>query len=151
MRDRRLFSTLCARREATLNDTYRWPRIAALALACTVGVGLTVAMISQSFHLDPWLQGRDDFLGFYAGARLVGGPHLYDPAAVDRQLGCAGLLLAMMALDPTISFAGTAAAPSGPARSNHFRKAGTSNSKSRDSRKNLIFGKSSQHFHMHSD
>ena len=82
MRDRRLFSTLCARREATLNDTYRWPRIAALALACTVGVGLTVAMISQSFHLDPWLQGRDDFLGFYAGARLVGGPHLYDPAAV---------------------------------------------------------------------
>ncbi len=29
---------------------------------------------------------------------------VYDPEAVDSQLGCAGLLLAMMALDPTISF-----------------------------------------------
>jgi lysozyme family protein len=31
---------------------------------------------------------------------------VYDPATVDSQLGCAGLLLAMMALDPTISFDG---------------------------------------------
>lgn len=29
---------------------------------------------------------------------------LFDPNAVDSQLGCAGLLMAMMALDPTISF-----------------------------------------------
>jgi lysozyme family protein len=29
---------------------------------------------------------------------------LYDPNAVDGQLGCAGLLLAMIALDPSISF-----------------------------------------------
>jgi lysozyme family protein len=29
---------------------------------------------------------------------------VYDPATVDSQLGCAGLLLAMMALDSTISF-----------------------------------------------
>jgi lysozyme family protein len=29
---------------------------------------------------------------------------LYDPNAVDSQLGCAGLLLAMVALDPSISF-----------------------------------------------
>jgi lysozyme family protein len=29
---------------------------------------------------------------------------VYDPEAVDSQLGCAGLLLAMMALDPTIRF-----------------------------------------------
>jgi lysozyme family protein len=29
---------------------------------------------------------------------------IYDPAAVDRQLGCAGLLMAMMQLDPSISF-----------------------------------------------
>jgi lysozyme family protein len=29
---------------------------------------------------------------------------VYDPNAVDSQLGCAGLLLAMMALDPTIAF-----------------------------------------------
>jgi lysozyme family protein len=29
--------------------------------------------------------------------------HVYDPNAVDKQLGCAGLLLAMIALDSTIS------------------------------------------------
>jgi len=29
---------------------------------------------------------------------------VYDPNAVDRQLGCAGLLVAMMALDPSIRF-----------------------------------------------
>jgi len=33
---------------------------------------------------------------------------VYDPNAVDRQLGCAGLLKAMMAIDPTIRF------PNGP-------------------------------------
>jgi lysozyme family protein len=31
---------------------------------------------------------------------------VYDPNAVDSQLGCAGLLMAMMALDPTITFTG---------------------------------------------
>lgn len=43
---------------------------------------------------------------------------VYDSEAVDSQLGCAGLLMAMMALDPTITFAGALAAPavSGRAR-----------------------------------
>jgi lysozyme family protein len=36
---------------------------------------------------------------------------VYDPGVVDRQLGCAGLLLAMMELDPTISFAGMSPSP----------------------------------------
>ena len=31
---------------------------------------------------------------------------VYDPNVVDSQLGCAGLLMAMMALDPSISFDG---------------------------------------------
>lgn len=31
---------------------------------------------------------------------------VFDPAAVDKQLGCAGLLMAMMAMDRTISFDG---------------------------------------------
>ena len=35
---------------------------------------------------------------------------VYDPEAIDKQLGCAGLLLAMMALDPTIGFADQAIA-----------------------------------------
>ena len=36
---------------------------------------------------------------------------VYDPEVVDSQLGCAGLLMAMMSIDPTISFAGSRAAP----------------------------------------
>lgn len=30
--------------------------------------------------------------------------HVFDPEVVDQQLGCAGLLLAMMELDPSVSF-----------------------------------------------
>jgi len=39
---------------------------------------------------------------------------VYDPNVVDSQLGCAGLLKAMMALDPTITFTGTTITPSTP-------------------------------------
>ena len=38
---------------------------------------------------------------------------VYDPSAVDSQLGCAGLIIAMMALDPTIIFTGLKLPPSG--------------------------------------
>ncbi|CCE04148.1 conserved hypothetical protein [Bradyrhizobium sp. STM 3843] len=42
---------------------------------------------------------------------------VYDPAVVDRQLGCAGLLMAMMALDRSIAFSSSAPAPApAPAR-----------------------------------
>jgi hypothetical protein len=33
---------------------------------------------------------------------------VFDPAEVDKQVGCAGLLMAMMSLDPTITFTGLA-------------------------------------------
>jgi lysozyme family protein len=36
---------------------------------------------------------------------------VFDPNAVDQQLGCAGLLLAMMALDPSITFTGAVLTP----------------------------------------
>jgi lysozyme family protein len=39
---------------------------------------------------------------------------VYDPDALDSQLGCAGLLMAMMALDPTIQFPGVPTAPVSP-------------------------------------
>ncbi|MGJ4945873.1 hypothetical protein ACQR1W_35290 [Bradyrhizobium sp. HKCCYLS1011] len=39
---------------------------------------------------------------------------VYDPAVVDRQLGCAGLLMAMMALDRSIAFSSSAPAPARP-------------------------------------
>lgn len=35
----------------------------------------------------------------------------YDPNHVDKQLGCAAMLKSMMAIDPTISFAGSAPKP----------------------------------------
>jgi lysozyme family protein len=39
---------------------------------------------------------------------------VYDPHAIDGQLGCAGLLMAMMALDPTITFTGVTLTPADP-------------------------------------
>lgn len=39
---------------------------------------------------------------------------VYDPGAVDSQPGCAGLLLAMMALDPSISFGAGTMTRAGP-------------------------------------
>jgi lysozyme family protein len=39
---------------------------------------------------------------------------VFDPNAVDSQLGCAGLLMAMMALDPTITFTGAVLTPVAP-------------------------------------
>jgi lysozyme family protein len=43
---------------------------------------------------------------------------VFDPDAVDRQPGCAGLLLAMMALDPSIAFTGPTIAPAKPVPAN---------------------------------
>lgn len=39
---------------------------------------------------------------------------VYDPSVVDKQLGCAGLLKAMMAIDPTITFTGSVLSPVRP-------------------------------------
>ncbi len=39
---------------------------------------------------------------------------VYDPNAIDSQLGCAGLLMAMMTIDPTITFTGATLTPVAP-------------------------------------
>lgn len=39
---------------------------------------------------------------------------VFDPNTVDKQLGCAGLIMTMMALDPTITFTGVAVKPPDP-------------------------------------
>jgi lysozyme family protein len=39
---------------------------------------------------------------------------VYDPGKVDQQMGCAALLMALMALDPTITFAGAKITPAAP-------------------------------------
>lgn len=44
--------------------------------------------------------------------------HVYDPKVVDAQLGCAGLILAMMALDPSIEL-GRPAAPEAHVANEH--------------------------------
>ena len=41
---------------------------------------------------------------YRAGKYVADG--VFDPSAVDKQLGCAGLIMAMMSLDPTITFTG---------------------------------------------
>ena len=52
-----------------------------MPLACAVGVLLNVWAACSLLLPGAW-QGRNEFLGFYAGARLVGGPNLYDRDAV---------------------------------------------------------------------
>jgi lysozyme family protein len=39
---------------------------------------------------------------------------VYNAAVVDQQLGCAALLISMMAIDPTITFTGAKVSPTGP-------------------------------------
>jgi lysozyme family protein len=57
---------------------------------------------------------------------------VFDPKIVDQQLGCAGLLISMMALDPTITFEGAAITPATPASTSlklsasHLLKSGPS-------------------------
>jgi lysozyme family protein len=50
---------------------------------------------------------------------------VYDPDAVDRQLGCAGLLLAMMALDPSIEFPSKKSSAAAPPTAAHSNPAST--------------------------
>ena len=40
--------------------------------------------------------------------------HVFDPKVVDSQLGCAGLILAMIQIDPTITFTGATVTPPKP-------------------------------------
>lgn len=51
----------------------------------------------------------------YRGGKFIA-DGVYDPSAIDKQLGCAGLILAMMTLDPTIQFEGAQIVkpPAGP-------------------------------------
>ena len=39
---------------------------------------------------------------------------VFDPSVVDKQLGCAGLIMRMMQIDPTITFTGTTLSPRPP-------------------------------------
>ena len=73
-------------------------------------IGGTLAMLEQYNGLGYAARGRPSPYIWSGTNQYVSGKYVrdgvYDPNAVDSQLGCAGLLMAMMALDPTIKFPG---------------------------------------------
>jgi len=77
------FSAVCAWREANTNYSRPLERRLALVSACVAGLVLSLWLINHADGFRAWQQGRNDFLGFYAGARLVGSPNLYDRDAVQ--------------------------------------------------------------------
>lgn len=73
-------------------------------------IGGTLTMLEQYNGLGYAARGRPSPYIWSGTDQYVSGKYVrdgvYDPNAVDVQLGCAGLLMAMMALDPTITFTG---------------------------------------------
>ena len=84
---------------------------------------------NKDWSIGALLTKLEQYNGLGYAARGVPSPHLwagtdqyrcgkyvrdgvYDPNVIDSQPGCAGLLMAMKALDPSITFAGAAEAPS---------------------------------------
>jgi lysozyme family protein len=83
---------------------------------------------NRDWTIGPLLTKLEEYNGLGYAARGVPSPYvwsgtdqyrsgkyvrdgIYDPNAVDSQPGCAGLLMAMTALDPTINLSGVAPAP----------------------------------------
>ncbi|MGF6434318.1 hypothetical protein [Bradyrhizobium elkanii] len=83
-------------------------------------IGGTLTMLEQYNGLGYFSRGKPSPYIWAGTDQYVSGKYVrdgvYDPNVVDQQLGCAGLLLAMMSLDPSISFDGNhAPAPPPPA------------------------------------
>jgi lysozyme family protein len=78
-------------------------------------IGGTLTMLEQYNGLGYAARNRPSPYIWSGTNQYVSGKYVrdgvYDPNAVDSQLGCAGLLLAMMALDPTITFTGATLTP----------------------------------------
>lgn len=81
-------------------------------------VGGTLTMLEQYNGLGYASKGRPSPYVWSGTDQYVSGKYVrdgvYDPNAVDQQLGCAGLLMAMIALDPAITFTGAKIAPAQP-------------------------------------
>lgn len=75
-------------------------------------IGGTLTMLEQYNGLGYANRGRPSPYIWSGTDQYVSGKYVrdgvYDPDAVDQQLGCAGLLMAMMAIDPSIKFTGAA-------------------------------------------
>jgi len=78
-------------------------------------IGGALSMLEQYNGLGYAARGRPSPYIWSGTDQYVSGKYIrdgvYDPSTVDGQLGCAGLLMAMMALDPTITFPGTPVSP----------------------------------------
>ncbi|WKA30722.1 hypothetical protein [Bradyrhizobium roseum] len=78
-------------------------------------IGGTLTMLEQYNGLGYAARGRPSPYIWSGTDQYRSGKYVrdgvYDPDVVDSQPGCAGLLMAMMALDPTITFTGATIAP----------------------------------------
>lgn len=78
-------------------------------------IGGTLTMLEEYNGLGYASMGRPSPYIWSGTNQYVSGKyirdHVFDPNVIDAQLGCAGLLMAMMALDPTISFGATISPP----------------------------------------
>ena len=78
-------------------------------------IGSTLTMLEQYNGLGYAARGRPSPYIWSGTDQYRSGKYVrdgvYDPNVVDGQPGCAGLLMAMMALDPTITFPGTTTTP----------------------------------------
>lgn len=81
-------------------------------------IGGTLTLLEQYNGLGYASRGRPSPYIWSGTDQYVSGKYVrdgvYDPSVVDSQLGCAGLLLAMMALDPSIKFDGSMKLPPAP-------------------------------------
>ena len=78
-------------------------------------IGRTLAKLEQYNGLGYAARGRPSPYIWSGTDQYRSGKYVrdgvYDPNVVDSQPGCAGLLMAMMALDPTITFTGATITP----------------------------------------
>jgi len=78
-------------------------------------IGGTLTMLERYNGLGYAARGRPSPYIWSGTDQYVSGKYVrdgvYDPNAVDQQFGCAGLLKAMMQLDPTITFTGAKITP----------------------------------------
>ncbi|WP_198961107.1 hypothetical protein [Bradyrhizobium sp. UFLA03-84] len=78
-------------------------------------IGGTLTMLEQYNGLGYAARGRPSPYIWSGTDQYVSGKYVrdgvYDASVVDQQLGCAGLLAAMMQLDPTITFSGAKIIP----------------------------------------
>ncbi len=83
-------------------------------------IGGTLAKLEEYNGLGYASRGRPSPYIWSGTDQYVSGKYVrdgvYDPDVVDQQLGCAGLLMAMMALDPTITFTGAVITPAVPVK-----------------------------------